>query len=355
MRLFRKALAMTAPALAETTATAPPSPLQLRPRQEAFCRYVADGLALTQAARMAGYAWNAARQHGSRLMTYPHVAARIAELVHARNQQRRGELDELVGVLKRVMMKGLSSGRDQSVLRAAEMIARLRGLTHNPARACGAPDDLDAVNDRSRPAARAAVQHPSPMAAPADGAFDPYAHPADTPDVDPDADPDFDRIARDFITDPDGDPDTDADVAFTPPMPPEMPATVEPAPPPPEPDPREHWDDRTRAMEERAFRVCTRMSRLKEAHPETRMDSVDDADLFFDDETDTILPPDQWPIRPAPGQPLVRRRDLTAEQIAHAEDLDRQEQRANAERATERNRLYGTSRLRADSARADKC
>ena len=313
-----KPLAMTAPIPAQSIpqsadpASAPT--LQLLPRQEAFCRYVADGLALAQAARMAGYSWDAARQQGSRLITYPHVAARIAELIHARDQQRRSELDELVGVLKRVMTNGLSRGHDPSVLRAVDMIARLRGLTHNPAHACTGFDDGDAVSDP-----------PSRKAAHTAGAFEPYADPAITldPDMDPDFDPDLDRTAAPVD-------DPDEVVAFIPPMPPAAAAPVEPAPIPPPPDRSERWDEATRAMMDRSARICSRMTRLKEAHPKADLDTMEDSDLFFDDDTDSILPPDQWPIRPAPGQPLVPRHTLTPEQIARAGELAREHRRKYA-------------------------
>ena len=65
-------------------------------RQEAFARHVASGRSLTEAARLAGYAWDSARQTGSRLMKEPHIAARVADLTHANENQRQGELDELV-------------------------------------------------------------------------------------------------------------------------------------------------------------------------------------------------------------------------------------------------------------------
>jgi phage terminase small subunit len=40
------------------------------------------------AARLAGHAWNSARQTGSRLMKQPHIAARVAELTYANDNRR---------------------------------------------------------------------------------------------------------------------------------------------------------------------------------------------------------------------------------------------------------------------------
>jgi hypothetical protein len=286
-------------------------------------------------------------------MTNPHVAARIAELIHARDQQRRTELDELVGVLKRVMTNGLTRGHDQSVLRAVDMIARLRGLTHNPARACGHSDDNDDLaNDRPRPATRAAVRHTARTTARTISAVAPYADPADIPDLESATDPDFDPIALDSGILPATPPlpDPDEVIAFTPPMPPEAPAPVEPAPMPPPPDPGERWDEATRAMIARSERICSRMTRLKADHPEADLDTMEDSDLFFDDETDTILPPDRWPIRPAPGKPLVPRHTLTPAQIAHAQELARAHQQKRAEDRAEWHRQTAKPGSRAGSA-----
>src|SRR4051794_32902382 len=109
---------------------APPLPH----RQEAFARHVAAGRSLTEAARLAGYAWDSARQTGSRLMKEPRIAARVAGISHAREDQRRGELDELVGALKRLMIDTMGRKNDFAALRAIDMIARLRGLVPTTAK-----------------------------------------------------------------------------------------------------------------------------------------------------------------------------------------------------------------------------
>jgi hypothetical protein len=62
-------------------------------------------------------------------------------------------------------------------------------------------------------------------------------------------------------------------------MPPEAPAPVEPAPMPPPPDPGERWDEATRAMIARSERICSRMTRLKAAHPAADLDTMEDSDV----------------------------------------------------------------------------
>lgn len=73
----------SAEASAETPFHARTPEQPLPHRQEAFARHVASGRSLTEAARLAGYAWDSARQTGSRLMKEPYVAARAAHLAHA--------------------------------------------------------------------------------------------------------------------------------------------------------------------------------------------------------------------------------------------------------------------------------
>ena len=119
-------MSQSAEASAETL---PPCPLPALPhRQEAFARHVASGRTLTDAARLAGYAWDSARQTGSRLMKEPQIAARVADLTHTNDNQRQGELDELVAGLKRLMIDTMARKNDFAALRAIDMIARLRGL-----------------------------------------------------------------------------------------------------------------------------------------------------------------------------------------------------------------------------------
>src|SRR5919112_5082446 len=124
----------SAEASAETPFHARTSAHPLPHRQEAFARHVASGRSLTEAARLAGYAWDSARQTGSRLMKEPHIAARVADLTHANDNQRQGELDELVAGLKRLMIDTMARKNDFAALRAIDMIARLRGLVPTTAK-----------------------------------------------------------------------------------------------------------------------------------------------------------------------------------------------------------------------------
>src|SRR3954467_9825387 len=138
-------MSCSAEALAETFLHAR---IQALPhRQEAFARHVAAGRSLTEAARLAGYAWDSARQTGSRLMKDPDIAARVADIAHAKEDQRQGELDELVGTFKRLMIDTMERKNDFAALRAIDMIARLRGLTPTTAKRS---DSLDAVLEEMR-------------------------------------------------------------------------------------------------------------------------------------------------------------------------------------------------------------
>ena len=66
--------------LARTT-THPPPPLP--PRKELFAQHVAHGASLAQAARLAGYSPQGARQRGSVLMADSDVRLRVEVLRHA--------------------------------------------------------------------------------------------------------------------------------------------------------------------------------------------------------------------------------------------------------------------------------
>src|SRR3954468_8074537 len=135
-------MSQSAEASAETHPHARTPAHPLPHRQEAFARHVAAGRSLTEAARLAGYAWDSARQTGSRLMKEPRIAARVAGIAHAKDDQRQGELDELVGALKRLMIDTMARKNDFAALRAIDMIARLRGLVPTTAKRS---DNLDAA------------------------------------------------------------------------------------------------------------------------------------------------------------------------------------------------------------------
>ena len=227
-------------------------------RQEAFARHVAAGRSLTEAARLAGYAWDNARQTGSRLMKEPHIAARVASIAHAKEDQRQGELDELVGALKRLMIDTMARKNDFAALRAIDMIARLRGLVPTTAKRS---DNLEVALDEMR-------QHQAEQAEDAEAEVEPA-------------------------------PET----AFDPPMPPELPPPVEPAPAPePEPlPPTQTRDAATEAVRAAVRRRLFCYEHLIARHPELsrHIRDLSDAQAYFDD-SDNLLPPELWPDRAAP-------------------------------------------------------
>jgi phage terminase small subunit len=260
------------PQSAETSAEFP-SHVHLPHRQEAFARHVAAGRTLTDAARLAGYAWDSARQTGSRLMKEPQIAARVASIAHAKEDQRQGELDELVAGLKRVMIDAMERKNDFATLRAIDMIARLRGLTPTTAKRSGGVDAaLEEMHRLSAEDEEAAGAGAGPEAA-----------------------------SESALPDP---PET----VFDPPMPPELPQPVEPAPAP-APDrlspAQAHAAARAAAQQAaraEAERRIFRYEHLMAHHPELspRIEELSDARAYFDD-SDTLLPPELWPEQAQPS------------------------------------------------------
>jgi hypothetical protein len=242
------------PQSAEASAeTLPSCPLQALPhRQEAFARHVASGRTLTDAARLAGYAWDSARQTGSRLMKEPQIAARVADLTHTNDTQRQGELDELLAGLKRLMIDTMARRNDFAALRAIDMIARLRGLIPTTAkRSDGITAALEEMRQRQA--------------------------------EDEDEEAEIPAVPE---------------VTFDPPMPPEIQPPVEPAPEIPEPPPSPA-QKRAAAVEATRAAVRRRIfcyEHLMTHHPElsSKIHELSDAKAYFDD-SDTLLPPELWP------------------------------------------------------------
>jgi hypothetical protein len=210
---------------------------------------VAAGRSLTEAARQAGYAWDSARQTGSRLMKAPDIAARVADIAHADDTRRQGELDELVAALKRLMIDTMARKNDFAALRAIDMIARLRGLVPTTAKR---GDGLESALEEMRRQKEEAE--------------DPEPEPSSTPDI-----------------------------AFDPPMPPELPAPVEPAPEPP-PSPAQTRDAATEAARAAVRRRLFCYEHLLTHHPELSREIRDLSDaLAYFDADDNLLPPELWP------------------------------------------------------------
>ena len=227
-------------------------------RQEAFARHVANGRSLTDAARQAGYAWDSARQTGSRLMKDPDIAARVADIAHADNTRRQGELDELVAGLKRLMIDTMARKNDFAALRAIDMIARLRGLVPTTAKR---GDGLEAALEEMR-------RQPPEAEAVEDGENE------ENEEAEPQSAP---------------------ETTFDPPMPPELPPPVEPAPEPP-PSPAQTRDAATEAARAAVRRRLFCYEHLLAHHPElsSKIRDLSDALAYFDAD-DNLLPPELWP------------------------------------------------------------
>jgi phage terminase small subunit len=246
----------SAEASAETLPSCPPPALPHR--QEAFARHVAAGRSLTEAARLAGYAWDSARQTGSRLMKEPHIAARVASIAHAREDQRQGELDELVAALKRLMIDSMARKNDFAALRAIDMIARPRGLTPTTAKRS---DSLEAALEemRHQPAEQAEDEGTEEAA-----------------------------------------PTPNPKTLFDPPMPPELspPPAPAPAPEPEQPSPAQARAAAIEAARAEVRRRLFRYEHLLTHHPElsSEIRDLSDTSAYFDD-ADNLLPPELWPER----------------------------------------------------------
>lgn len=231
-----------------STAATTPTPA-LQRRHEVFARHVAAGRSLAEAARLSGYAWASARQTGSRLMQDGCIAARVVQLAAEEDRRRREEADELVAVLKRVMLEAVDKQNYSAALRAADQIARFRGLLP-PAPKAG----RHAGAGITSAVASALAEDEDDGALPAD-------------------------------------PDAPGLVGFDPPMPPAGIAPVEPMR-----NLKEEARKRHAAAVERNSR-CLKLilGRHKDNKDlKARIESSDDAHLFFDADY-RLLPPDQWP------------------------------------------------------------
>lgn len=235
---------------------------QLPRRREAFARHVAAGRSLAEAARLSGYAHDSARQTGSRLMKEGEVAARVAHLAAEEDRRQREETDELVGILKRVMLDAVDRHRHSAALRAVDQIARFRGL---------------AV---AKPAARGSAAR----AGDGDGQVPAPIEESDGPP---------------------GDVDNFSNILFDPPMPPESIPPIEAAPV--RPDPEEESKAREAKAERRS--LCRKLIERHHTHLIPRIRIGEEPEAFFDEEY-RLLPADQWPEdrlrlrEPAPACPV---------------------------------------------------
>ena len=188
-------------------------------------------------------------------MKEPHIAARVADLTHANDNQRQGELDELVAGLKRLMIDTMARKNDFAALRAIDMIARLRGLVPTTAkRSDGITAALEEMRQRQ-----------------AEDEDEPSRKPLPTPPRKPSST----RRCR-----------------------PNSSRRSNPLPKLPNRRPRQ---PRQRAAAIEAARAAVRRrlfcyEHLMAHHPElsSKIQDLSDAQAYFDD-ADTLLPPELWP------------------------------------------------------------
>ena len=128
-----------------TTPAPPPSspPPRLSSRKELFALHVARGASLAQAARLAGYSPQGARQRGSVLMADSDVRLRVETLRHAWMAERQGRVDQAVEQLDRIVEMAMELQRPTAALKAMDMLLKLTGVIRD-ARAglyADSPDD----------------------------------------------------------------------------------------------------------------------------------------------------------------------------------------------------------------------
>lgn len=83
---------------------------------------------MAQAARLAGYSPQGARQRGSVLMADSDVRLRVETLRHAWMAERQGRVDQAVGQLDRIVEMAMELQRPTAALKAMDMLLRLTGV-----------------------------------------------------------------------------------------------------------------------------------------------------------------------------------------------------------------------------------
>jgi phage terminase small subunit len=111
--------------LARTTAHPPPP---LSSRKELFAHHVARGASLAQAARLAGYSPQGARQRGSVLMAESDVRLRVEVLRHAWMDERKGRVEQAIKRLDKIIDMALELQRPTAALKAMEFQLKLSGV-----------------------------------------------------------------------------------------------------------------------------------------------------------------------------------------------------------------------------------
>src|SRR3954467_1335120 len=112
------------------TTTQPASPLSSR--KELFSHHVARGASLAQAARLAGYSSQGARQRGSVLMAESDVRLRVEALRHAWMAERQGRVERAIGRLDEIIDMAMELPRPTAAPKAGAMLQRLAGAIRGP-------------------------------------------------------------------------------------------------------------------------------------------------------------------------------------------------------------------------------
>src|SRR4051812_46371235 len=106
---------------------APPAP-PLSSRKELFSHHVARGASLAQAARLAGYSPQGARQRGSVLMAESDVRLRVETLRHAWMAERQGSVERAIERLDKIIDMAMELQRPTAALKAMDLQLKLTGV-----------------------------------------------------------------------------------------------------------------------------------------------------------------------------------------------------------------------------------
>ncbi|EWY37717.1 hypothetical protein N825_16830 [Skermanella stibiiresistens SB22] len=108
---------------------ADPAPvIRLTERQEAFCQAMAANVGGAEAARMAGYSPNGAKQRGAHLMSQPEIRVRVGQLRAERSGGHRADLEEAAELVRTIIGEALDKKSLSLALRAVELRLKLRGV-----------------------------------------------------------------------------------------------------------------------------------------------------------------------------------------------------------------------------------
>jgi phage terminase small subunit len=109
-----------------------PATAPLLPRQELFAHHVAYGASLAQAARLAGYSPQGARQRGSLLMANSDIRIRVETLRRSWLADREKHIGEAVAEVAQVIDKALRLDRPAAAIKAIELKLKLQGVIPDP-------------------------------------------------------------------------------------------------------------------------------------------------------------------------------------------------------------------------------